>query len=115
MLEISKIYINDAIVFEKDKDYILERENKTITWTDLGRQKVEAGTKYYISIVKKLTSKIENKQSFNVTKIDGKYATISPLVKETLYENSTFTYETDTFNLLPYEIADIGNINIDIV
>ena len=115
MLEISKIYISDAIVFEKDKDYILERENKTITWTELGRQKIVAGTKYYISVVKKLSAKIENKQSFNVTKIDGKYATISPLVKETLYENATFIYETDTFNLLPYEIADIGNIKVDIV
>jgi len=30
-------------------------------------------------------------------------------------ENTTFEYITDIYQLLPYEIADIGNININLV
>ena len=115
VLEVYKIYINENVVFEKDVDYVIERENKTIRWTTIGLQKIQPGVRFYASVIKKVEVKVKNSQTFNVTKIEGKYATIVPAITENLFENTTFSYETDTYNLLPYEIADIGKIEIEIV
>lgn len=113
LIAINKIYISDSNQFVENEDYLLENNMKVIHWTPEGRRKIATGTKFYISTVRK--NVLHTDQVFTVTKIDGKYVSFLPVSTKTLNENSTFSFSTDTYNLLPFEIADVGNININIV
>lgn len=113
--KIEKIYINANNVFTPNIDYILINNGKTIIWTDIGKAKLPANTRYYIDIVEKVINTTSKDIIYYVKNITGKYVEISPTATEKMSENTTFEYITDIYQLLPYEIADIGNININLV
>ncbi|MDD3663562.1 MAG: hypothetical protein PHT84_06965, partial [Candidatus Pacebacteria bacterium] len=110
---ITKIYLSDSVSFIENEDYELENNLKVIKWTDAGKLKIKPGTRFYVDATKKIIK--QSDQNFTVTKIDGKYVHVTPSVTKTLYEDSTFNYDTETYNLMPNEISDIGSITINIV
>jgi hypothetical protein len=110
---IAKIYLTDSNVFIENIDYELENNMKVIKWTEVGKLKINPGTRFYVDATRKIIK--QSDQTFTVTKIDGKYVHVTPTVEKTLYEDSTFNYETETYNLMPNEISDVGNITINIV
>ncbi len=115
LVKIDRIYINNNTVFQKNIDYNLYDNDKIITWTELGRKKIPHNTKFYIDVVRKKIPKGISDITYYVKSISGKYVTISPTLNTRLFENTIFDYVTDSFNLLPFEIADVGKIEINIV
>lgn len=115
VIEVVKVYSDYSHVFVENTDFIFERNKKQIKWTELGLEKIEAGKTFYVEVIRKLNVRSDKTQTFNVSSVVGKTVTVSPVVKENIYENTMFSYESDTYNLLPNEIADIGNIDIEIV
>ncbi len=112
---VDRIYTNSSNVFIPNIDYVLSDNGKIITWTETGKAKITINTKYYIDIVKKVVNTTPTEIVHYVKNITGKYVEISPAVPERLVENTTFDYITDIYQLLPYEIADLGNININLI
>ena len=51
---------------------------------------------------------------YYVKGINKKTINISPSVDSTLADGTSFDYTTDTFNILPWEIADCGTITINV-
>lgn len=112
---VDRIYTNSSNVFIPNRDYVLSDNGKIITWTETGKAKIPINTKYYMDIVKKVVNTTPTEIVHYVKNITGKYVEISPAVPERLVENTTFDYITDIYQLLPYEIADLGNININLI
>lgn len=110
---IVRIYLTESKVFVENVDYELENNMKIIKWTETGRLKINPGERFYVDATRKIIK--QSDQTFTVTKIDGKYVHVTPSVTKTLYEDSTFNYDTETYNLMPNEISDIGSITINIV
>lgn len=114
---VSRVYIDANTVFSGsglDPDYTLSDNSRILTWTETGKAKIPTGTRYYIDIVKKIITTSQSEVLYYVKNIDGKYIEVSPSLATTLYENTTFEYLTDAYSLLPYEIANMGIVTINI-
>lgn len=115
LTKVKKVYKNANEIFVENIDYNLINSGNIIEWTNVGRTKILANTKYYVDITRKIIKVTTSDTIHFVKNINGKYVEISPVLPEKLSENEVFDYVSDTFNLLPYEIADVGDISINII
>lgn len=112
---VNAIYTNASNVFEENIDYTLSDHGKIIQWTNTGKLKLKANSKYFIDITKRVIDTSPSNIKYYVKHINKKLIEISPPLTTTLPEGSTLEYDSEIFSLLPYEIADLGNVTINIL
>ena len=115
-IKITKIYTDATNVFVENEDYELINDGTAIKWTDLGKAKLPVNSKYYIDIVK-LKTNLENNVTdvkYYVKNIKGKQVFVSPVIKNNLYDETVLSFTTDNYNLTPWEIADVGVIEVNV-
>jgi hypothetical protein len=115
LVKVNKIYTSASNIFVEGVDYTLEENTKVISWTATGRAKLPPNNKYYVDIIRKIVDTTDQNVEYYVKEIDKKKIIVTPAARKKLNELTTFEYTTEEYNLLPYEIADVGNINIVIV
>jgi hypothetical protein len=115
LVKVNKIYTSASNIFVEGVDYALEENTKVISWTATGRAKLPPNNKYYVDIIRKIVDTTDQNVEYYVKEIDKKKIIVTPAARKKLNELTTFEYTTEEYNLLPYEIADVGNINIVIV
>lgn len=115
LASVSKIYLNDYITYTEGTDYTLKDSGRIIIWTQLGLTKISANTVFYIQYIKKTYSEDSTELEHKVTNINGKLIEVSPAIPVALTNGTAFDYESDVFNLLPYEIATTGKVTINVM
>ncbi|HOB26071.1 MAG TPA: baseplate J/gp47 family protein [Bacilli bacterium] len=115
LTKINKIYINKNIEFEENLDYKLVDNGRIIEWTTIGRTKITPNTKFYIDIIKKVVNTSDTDLIYYVKSVDKKKVIITPTTAVKMDELTTFDYTTETYVLLPNEIADVGIVNITVI
>lgn len=113
LLKINKVYLNANIIFSEGLDYNITN-NSIITWTDVGKVKLPSNKQYYVDVTKKTDLENVRTIDYYVKGINKKTISISPSLSSALADGFSFDYTTDTFNILPWEIADCGTITVNI-
>jgi hypothetical protein len=111
LAKVQKIYTSESNVFIKGTDYMLQDNDRVIEWTSIGLTKISANTTYYVQYLKKHITDVET----YVKSIKGKTVEINPPIDTEIPNGTVFDYVSDSYNLLPYEIATTGNITINII
>jgi len=115
LTKVNDIYVDKNRAFIKDLDYKLVDGGKVIEWTTVGRTKITPNTKFYVDIIRKVINISDTDIIYYVKNIDKKKAIIAPTTAVKMDELTTFDYITETYVLLPNEIADVGNVNITVI
>ena len=113
LVKINKVYLNANMILTEGLDYTITN-NSIINWTDIGKVKVPSNVQYYIDVTKKTDPHNVKVLDYYVKGINKKTINISPSLDSTLADGTSFDYTTDTFNILPWEIADCGTITINV-
>lgn len=115
LIRIDRVYINSTKVFEAGVDYVLRENDRVIEWTLVGKTKISPNTTYYVQYIRKTIDESDTNLTHYVTSINDKIIEVSPPIPVPLLNGTAFDYESDTFRLLPYEIADQGTVIINIL
>jgi hypothetical protein len=115
LVRVTQVYVDKSRVFEENLDYRLVNDGKVIEWTSVGRSKITPNTKFYVDIVRKVVNVSDTDLVYYVKHVDKKKAIITPTTAVSMDELTTFDYTTETYILLPNEIADVGNVSITVV
>ena len=115
LVKIEQIYINSSEVFEAGLDYNLRENDRVIEWTAVGQSKITLNSQYYVQYVKKSFDTSDTNLTHYVTSINGKVVEVSPPIPVQLQNGTAFEYESDIYNLMPYEIADQGTVIINVL
>lgn len=111
LVRIEKIYTNESNIFVKGTDYMLNDNDRVIVWTNVGLTKISVNDQYSVQYIKKNVSDVET----YVKSINGKNIEVYPPIDVALPNGTSFEYTSDTFKMLPYEIATTGTVTINII